>query len=142
MRLKLNGFARGFGLSILASTIVAVVCFTAPMKNAHAYCESVNRGFSIFDYWGTESFRYWSTCDGDGYYAGRVRDLEQDGRYVQVRLSTRRDMSNEWIQAYTGSSSNYSIWGSWYIRICKSGTPLGVDVSDLRCAGPERHVGA
>lgn len=94
--------------------------------------------------WGEEGGRYHGTCDGDGEYRGYVRDLYTDGRYVQVRLSTERSMRREWIQTYTGSSwRNYRSWGrgTYYMRICKSGTPIGVSEGDSRCSYTISHYG-
>lgn len=94
--------------------------------------------------WGQEGAQYGATCDGDGEYRGFVRDLYTDGRYVQVRLSTESSMEREWIQTYTGSTwHNYRSWGRgrFYMRICKSGTPIGVPEGDSRCSFTESHFG-
>lgn len=94
-------------------------------------------------YWGAERSQYPATCDGDQVYLGAVGDRETDGRYVQVRLSTDREMKREWIHTYTGRYwRNYRMWGSaYYMRICKSGTPVGVSKGDSRCSLVVRHTG-
>lgn len=137
---------------------IAAVTLTSPLhKVANAACEGSHDPIKLYGgrlvspdvygveliYWGEERSQYASTCDGDGEYRGVVRDLETDGRYVQVRLSTENKMKREWIQTYTGRNwKKYRSWGSgtYYMRICKSGTPIGVAHDDERCSYPERHV--
>lgn len=121
--------------------VASVLSISMPAGDAQAYCNVGNgtaRTFSatIKTWWGREESQYASTCDYDGIYKGRVKDLYKDGRYVQVRLASRYDMSNEWIHTYTGSSRNYTMWGVWYMRICKSGTPLRASTNDYRCSKP------
>ena len=126
----------------LLSTIMlaAVVNVSVLPQKAHAHCWSTGNPGSLVGkanpagVWGQEFVQYESTCDGDGVYKGRVSDVETDGRYVQVRLATRADMKNEFIHVYTGLRRNYTMYGSWHMRICKSGTPIGVDLKDDRCS--------
>jgi len=128
-------------MAALPLVLASVLSIGVPAGEAQAYCNVGNgtaRTFSatISKWWGREESQYASTCDFDGIYKGRVRDMKQDGRYVQVRLASRSDMSNEWIHTYTGSSRNYTMWGAWKMRICKSGTPLRVSINDHRCSKP------
>lgn len=126
--------------AIAGSMVLGSVLFVGlPVTETHAFCSSGNGSsqyvaIPLRKDWGREEAQYSSTCDYDGIYKGRVRDLLTDGKYVHVRLASRRDMSNEFSHTYTGQSRNFTMWGSWHMRICKSGTPLGVGKSDSRCS--------
>ena len=73
---------------------------------------------------GKEDYRYSSTCDGDGFYAGRVAEIwnsNNDGVPATIRVSTSHN--GPWV--YVGSASNlnwrnYNVQGVQYdnLQIC------------------------
>ena len=110
--------ALGAALTLVVGAAAATMLFTQP---AAARCIGTTH-LRVTAGWGSEQARYQPTCDGDGYYAGRVDDLVTDGYQVEVRLNSSPNSNGEQIQAVTGATANYSIWGDHFLRVCKSGT--------------------
>lgn len=143
MRLPLRSKALFVALAIIATATSSGLAASP----AAAYCNANISGgnavaVSISQSWGKEGPRSTptATCsDGDTIYSGKIWDLSSDGHYVQVRLASSSSMSNEFVQSFTGSASNYSAWGSWWLRICKSGTSLGAPVTSSGCSGRVIH---
>ena len=126
-------------LSGAAAVAALVMPTTVGVAPADAYCTGSTHQTYLagIPAWGKEAPRYTPTCDGDNYYAGRIFDSDPgDGRYAQVRLATSSSFSGEWVQAYSGSihGTNYSINGSYWMRVCKSGGNV--------CWGSAYHSGA
>jgi hypothetical protein len=74
---------------------------------------------------GRESYRYASTCDGDGYYAGRLYEGVRNGVCTVVQLY----YSGSWHQHHANcvdtSWSNYSAWGGTSMRLCTTVCGVG-----------------
>ena len=126
---------------LLSALMVAGVLSVSVLpQNAHAYCNYKGEPKWLDSWlfhdgrWGAGGPQYSSTCDGDNIYKGTIKDIKEDQRYVQVRLASRLDMSNEFIHVYTGTYREYTMWGKWYMRLCRSDAPRAVSRDDNRCS--------
>jgi hypothetical protein len=109
---------------LLSAALVAAGFGLIGSTPASAWCKPAAVG-SGQKPWGEETYRG-STCDGDRYYAGKVRDSPtvSDGKCAHIRL-----YSGGWFtQAYACSSSwvNYSVSNApaYPTKLCKGTTSV------------------
>jgi len=101
----------------------AVVAFvgtsaTTEVPDAEAWCRSPGDGRPL-ELWyyslnlGTENINSSGTCDGDGYYAGKVIDPYADGSCVFTRITEDGGWSS-WVQGVscTNTWAGYQYWDS------------------------------
>lgn len=108
-------------LVITLGVIVAVVLGPGRPEPARAYCSGgtpisayVEDNLGVFAW---EGPNYPSTCDGDGYYAGALKDVKTDGYCVRVYFYDAATKS------YEGQSCNTS--GTAFNYVDRTGNTSG-----------------
>jgi hypothetical protein len=94
---------------------------------AAAWCGPGGAYGSGLQSFGEETYQYYSTCDRDGIYKGKVRDNPwvSDGYCAHVRLSNGGGWFSQ-ASSCTSTWANYTVWNapSYAAKVCKGTTNI------------------